>query len=200
MKVFLVSFLFTAHVYAQQNDTLFLQRKFGEKIIAVDGNNTVSFEQSTYDSLGNKVVTSVKGSYMSQTKDSVTLLAAGYLVINKYKINSDSAFDSSVEFRERYIDEQEYTFAKKNVSDIIYYRYPNWNEFNRNVAWFSLAAGLIVAPLVSIDYKGSDFNQRRYLWTAGTALSVSFISFGIHSHVRGSSRKGHSKKRRYKLL
>ena len=184
---------------AQESDTLFLKRVNNAKVVAVDPYHQILIEEEVIDSLGNKKILTMTGFFEGQSLDSLLINGGGFSVWN-YKLSKDSTYESISNVQTMHWEDKSYSIAKDNISKIIYRRYPKWNSFNFGVAWWSLAAGLIVAPLISIDYKGGDFRQQRYFWTAGPSFGLSIITFSINNYVKGLGRRGPTKKQRYELL
>ncbi len=81
----------------------------------------------------------------------------------KEDTNNEDYFSRSEKFAEKEI-------LIKNISDIEISRKFNTSGISPTIALFSTIATLIVAPLVSINYKNGDFNQSRYYTTAGIGL------------------------------
>jgi len=88
-----------------------------------------------------------------------------YIDNNYYKeiTKDDDPFSRSEKFAEKEI-------LIKNITDIEISRKFNTSGISPTIALFSTIATLIVAPLVSINYKNGDFNQSRYYTTAGIGL------------------------------
>mgnify|MGYP000132526055 CR=1 FL=1 len=62
----------------------------------------------------------------------------------------------------------------------------HWGSFGSTTTFLSLLATVLVAPLVSINYKTGDFNQHRYYTIAGSGLvglsvGIPLLVFGTHS-------------------
>ncbi len=81
----------------------------------------------------------------------------------KENTNNEDYFSRSEKFAEKEI-------LIKNITDIEISRKFNTSGISPTIALFSTIATLIVAPLVSINYKNGDFNQSRYYTTAGIGL------------------------------
>lgn len=53
------------------------------------------------------------------------------------------------------------------------------HTISKNIGWVSLFSALVISPLISIDYKKSDFNKQRYFNVAGISLGTMTLSFAI---------------------
>lgn len=71
-----------------------------------------------------------------------------------------------------------------NMSKISYICFTRPIEYKthkivRTLGWLSLVSAVIIAPLISINYKHLDFNKNRYFATAGVSLGFMVVSFTI---------------------
>ncbi|MEQ1733184.1 MAG: hypothetical protein ABL940_05895, partial [Bacteroidia bacterium] len=61
------------------------------------------------------------------------------------------------------------------------------NNISNFLGWLSFSSALIIAPLVSINYRHLDFNKQRYFKVAGTSLGFTAIALTINICTHGKS-------------
>jgi hypothetical protein len=70
--------------------------------------------------------------------------------------------------------------CKKNI----YYIEKNNNKargFYMTMGFVSLFSGLVVAPLISVNYKNGDFREKMYYYTASISVAISILNFSLLS-------------------
>ena len=96
--------------------------------------------------------------------------------------DSDGFLSKKTKYNRSYIYNAPLTEIK--LSEISYISYNGsqslkLHNVSKNIGWISLISALIVAPLVSINYKHSDFDKQRYFNVAGISLGTMTLSFTI---------------------
>lgn len=84
--------------------------------------------------------------------------------------------------------------------------YRSWFYTPSTIGWLSLVSGIVVSPLISIDYKNGSFNSQRFLKTSAISLGIAAPSlliaykFGKHTSYINHGEKKNKKLWKIKLI
>lgn len=186
MKNFLICCLIfnCISAYSQNVDTLsIINIKNGKKKV-IDKWDEIKV-YSKIDSIGYSSFQRTLGGYLGQNKDSIFIQAESQRISSDYSTaNGEPLYYSSS--RIYYEDENDsvnggkIAIAKSNCRKILVNNH-GWRTYTylEETAKLSAVVALLVAPLISINYRNGDFNSKRYYWTAGSSAALAIISYRL---------------------
>ena len=144
----------------------------------------------------------IQGRFMHATADSV------YLDIDLHRQNQFDMLDSTEHqfyksFEIRYHQTGDVSrimkgFLKENICSVSIDKYPISRTLLNSISGLGLLNALVVAPLVSINYKTGEFNSNRYYTYSGISLASTIITFTFSRTLIPKKYKfGKSQRRRY---
>lgn len=160
----------------------------------------LNYLENNFDTLVENKNTSLSGYLVDLNKTELVFDVLTENINMKFK-NGISSTTTNDYWKYKY-EKQDYlrTVNLNSITSIDYTSQSrdHWGSFGRTTTFLSSMAALLVAPLVSINYRTGDFNKNRYYKIAGSGLiglsvGIPLLIYGTHSKKYNLTQKNFNK-------
>jgi hypothetical protein len=118
------------------------------------------------------------GEISNVTKDSISIYLKSFT--ERIVQNKDIKKETQIQYLEYDSIETlpKVSFCKKDIYHIEKSNYKA-ESVHMTMGFISLFSGLVVAPLISINYKNGDFREKMYYYTASISVAFSILNFSL---------------------
>jgi hypothetical protein len=209
--VFLVLYMsFFCSLQGQVEDTLIIKRVQNNEIFnLVKGDNIKVRTNRSTDSRGIGKYRIVEGKFMFVLGDSIWIDATSQIICHDaseiddyYYLDGDGILGVETRSYRDFFTTNGVPVAvhREALGEIKYNKYIQTRKSMKFWSKMGLVSALIVSPLLAINYKTGDFNNKKYYWVSGSSLLFVGTTFSIYKLL--SPKKfnfGTSDKRSYYL-